>query len=181
MFTFEPGGRLWWYVARMALAAIAGALIVSTIAQPLFGTHDPRVDMLESNFLLAAFGMVVVAPPIETMLMALFFGIATFFSGNVRRLAVVSCVFWGLLHLVNSPVNALGVVWPFYIMSRAYLAWRPRGFWKAVGTTTLIHAAINALAMVIAGIALALDGPSTSELPPMPEQTGIVQYTQYVP
>lgn len=54
-----------------------------------------------------------------------------------------------------SQVNALGVVWPFYIMSRAYLTWRPLGFWKAVGTTTLIHAAINALAIGIAGIALA--------------------------
>ncbi len=137
--------------------------------------------MVETNFLLAAFGMVVVAPHIETMLMALFFGIATFFSGNVRRLALISCVSWGLLHLVNSPVNALGVVWPFYIMSRAYLAWRPLGFWKAVGTTTLIHAAINALAIGIAGIALALDGPSPPEMPTMPEQPGMVQYTQYLP
>lgn len=92
VFTFEPGGRLWWYVARMALTAFAGALLVAAHRATALRTDDPRAEMVETNFLLAAFAMVVVAPPIETMLMALFFGIATFFSGNVRRLAVVSCV-----------------------------------------------------------------------------------------
>ena len=174
VFTFQPGGPLWWYVTRMALAAFLGGALTAIVAQFFFEAGDQREELLQDNYLLAVFAMVVVAPPLETLFMALFFGIATFFSGNVHRLALVSTICWAVLHVANSPVNAFGVLWPFYVMSRVYLAWRPIGFWKAVGVTTLTHAGINGLAVLLYGLAISFAGAVPPDTSPTEDP---VQYT----
>ncbi|MBX7259113.1 MAG: hypothetical protein K1Y02_22310 [Candidatus Hydrogenedentes bacterium] len=181
VFTFEPGGPTWWYVMRMGLVAVLGALVVAVPVQLLLQSDDPRAEMLESHFLVAAFAMIVVAPLLETLLMALFFGIATFFSKNLHRLALVSALCWGVLHVFNSPTNAIAVLWPFYIMSRVYLAWRRIGLWKAMGVTALVHALINALALVMAGLFAALGEAPPSDLtsPPTLQQYAPVDQSQH--
>lgn len=138
---FDPRGPLWRYALRMWFIAFFGAVAVAVFVSPLTGDWDPTEEDIPAWFF--AFSAIVIAPPFETLAMAIFFGIAGFFSANVHRLSLVSALCWGALHLINAPVNAVAVVWPFYVMSRVYLAWRPLGFWKAFGVTMLIHGMIN--------------------------------------
>lgn len=145
-FTFQPGGPLWWYAVRTWFVAFFGSVAIAVLLSPIVGEWDLSGEIAaegEGYRLFMAMAAVTLAPPIETLMMAGFFGIATYFSRNAHRLSLCSGLLWGALHLSNAPVNAIAVVWPFYIMSRVYLAWRTVGFWKAFGVTTLIHTMIN--------------------------------------
>jgi hypothetical protein len=138
---FDPNPPFWRYALRMWLVAFLGAVAVAVLVSPLAGDWDPTEDGMPAWFFVLS--ALVIAPPVETLAMAIFFGIAGFIGRNVHRLSVASALCWGALHLVNAPVNAIAVVWPFYVMSRVYLAWRPLGFWKAFGVTMLIHGMNN--------------------------------------
>lgn len=146
---FTPRGPLWWYVLRTGGVAFAGAMIASVALTPIFGETDIRFEMMESTPWLFAIAALLIAPPLETLMMALFFLLCRLLTKNVVRLSIASGLFWGVLHVFNSPVNGVAVIWPFYIMSRAYLAWRPLGFWKAFGVTILIHAANNTIPVLL--------------------------------
>ncbi len=157
---FEPSAPVWWYIVRMGAIAFTGAMLVSIVLGSLIDTPDLREEMYASEPWLFMVEALVIAPPLETLIMAFFFFLARFFTKDPVRLALACAVFWGLLHLVNSPLNGIAVLWPFYIMSRAYLAWRPLGFWKAFGVTTLIHAANNTIPALI--FVLFVDQPVSS-------------------
>jgi membrane protease YdiL (CAAX protease family) len=127
----------------MGLIAFFGAMLVLTVMGPFLSDTGMYDDLLDSNPLIFIFAVVIFAPLSETFVMALFFALAKFVTKDVQKLAIVSALCWGALHLFNAPANGIAVIWPFYIMSRAYLAWRPLGFWKAYGITALIHAIHN--------------------------------------
>ena len=146
---FEPSAPVWWYIVRMGAIAFSGAMLVSIVLGNLISGPDLREEIYASEPWLFMVEALVIAPPLETLIMAFFFFVGRFITKNQVRLAFACAVFWGLLHLLNSPVNGIAVLWPFYIMSRAYLAWRPLGFWKAFGVTTLIHAANNTIPALV--------------------------------
>ncbi|GMV83983.1 MAG: hypothetical protein AMXMBFR7_51670 [Planctomycetota bacterium] len=131
--------------------AFFGAVAAAVLVSPWTGGWDPTEEGMPAWYF--AFSAIVIAPPFETLAMAIFFGVAGFFSSNAHRLSMASALCWGALHLINAPVNAIAVVWPFYVMSRVYLAWRPLGFWKAFGVTMLIHAMINTVPALAVGLA----------------------------
>ena len=156
---FEPASPAWWYIVRMGLIAFAGAILVSIALGNLIDDTDLREEIYASEPWLFAIEALVIAPPIETLIMAFFLFAGRYITNNQLRLALSCAVFWGLLHLLNSPVNGAAVIWPFYIMSRAYLAWRPLGFWKAFGVTTMIHVANNTIPVMV--FVMFLEAPSS--------------------
>ncbi len=98
------------------------------------------------------FGVVVLSPVLETMLMSPILWAVSHLAQKPVVLAMLSACVWALLHSLAAPAWGLIVAWPFYVFSRAYLAWRPYGWWKAVGVTASIHAFQN----LLPGLALAL-------------------------
>ena len=167
---FEPTGPVWWYVLRMGGIAFLGAMLIGFGLGPFLCGSDSMIETIESDPWFFAIFAIVFAPPLETLILALFLGVSGLFTKNVVRLSIASALFWGVLHMLNSPVNGVAVLWPFYIMSRAYLAWRPLGFWKAFGVTALIHAANNTipamLFVLLAGPPAATPDPTYGQILP---------------
>ena len=136
-WSFEPSHPVSRYVLRMWLftfpIAAAAGLLFSALTPP---RHHHQVGGI------AAFSALVVAPLLETLLLALTLKIISIFAGTHRSIAIVSGLAWGLLHAIVWP-PAIVVGWPFYVMSRSYLAWRPLGFGHAFYVVALVHAAYN--------------------------------------
>lgn len=79
----------------------------------------------------AVLGGVILAPIVETVLLA---GVLTVLQAWIKsptRAAIASGVLWGVVHGIISPIRFLGSVWAFIVFSLAYIAWRkvsvPRG------------------------------------------------------
>ncbi|OHB74127.1 MAG: hypothetical protein A2Z25_19805 [Planctomycetes bacterium RBG_16_55_9] len=89
--------------------------------------------------------IVVVGPPIETLLMGPVLHILSFVTKRSIPLAAMSAFVWACLHSIAAPAWGLGVIWPFFVFSCSYLAWRRRGWWRAIFVTSCVHAFQNLL------------------------------------
>ncbi len=138
------------YIVRAWLVGLIPSLVIAVLlgAAGLM-THTPANDALaripEEQMLLL---LLFVAPLGETLLLSAILGILGFFLHSQMKLAVVSTGIWALLHLPNGPVIPLVIAWPFFIFSIAYLAWRPRGWLRAMLVVTTIHFLQNLLPAV---------------------------------
>jgi hypothetical protein len=65
------------------------------------------------------------------------------------RLAAMSAFVWACLHSIAAPAWGLGVIWPFFVFSCSYLAWRQRAWWRAVLVTSCVHAFQNLLPAIM--------------------------------
>jgi hypothetical protein len=94
---------------------------------------------------------VVFSPMVETLLLSFGITVISLFTKRKAVLAVLSAILWAALHSLMSPAWGLVVLWPFFVFSCAYLAWRPKSWVKAIWVALCIHALQNvlpALAMV---------------------------------
>jgi hypothetical protein len=94
--------------------------------------------------------LVIIAPVIETLLMAFFLWLLLFITTRKILLAVISCIIWAGLHSLAAPLWGMIIIWPFFVFSCAYLAWRQKSRLYAVGVTTFVHIFQN----VLPGIAI---------------------------
>lgn len=147
---FAPRRPAWKYMLKMGILTTTVSILSAILLSQLVDVPDARAESMDAEPWIFAVVALVVAPPLETILMAFFFLIAGLSVKNPVRLGLLSALFWGAVHMTNSPVNAIIVVFPFYIMSRAYLAWRSNAFWKASGVTTGIHVIQNILPTALA-------------------------------
>jgi hypothetical protein len=109
-------------------------LLFPNTSDPPFRTQD----------FTEAFLAVTIGPLLETLLLALFLGVLSFVIKGAHALALVSAVFWAVMHSLAWPPWGVFVAWSFYVMSRAFMAWfEQRGLIEAVWVTTLIHSAVN--------------------------------------
>ena len=139
--------RAWRYILlAWPLVAIPG-LALGWLASRLFpGLPGPDLGS-ELPGWLVAFGVVLFSPAVETLLMSGPVALLNRFAGPV--VAVIgSAVIWAVAHSLTAARWGLVVWWPFLIFSIAYLNWRRRGYWSAVGVVTAIHALNNALPVV---------------------------------
>jgi hypothetical protein len=87
-----------------------------------------------------AFAVVVLfAPMIETMLLSAGIRLISFVTTRPIVIATVSAVAWGCLHFVEFRIQGIVVIWPFFIFSSAYLAWRPVGWRQAYVVAMTLH------------------------------------------
>jgi hypothetical protein len=94
--------------------------------------------------------IVIVGPPIETLLMGLGLRLLSFITKRSVPLAAMSALVWACVHSIAAPAWGLGVIWPFFVFSCSYLAWRQRGWWRAILVTSCVHAFQNALPTIVA-------------------------------
>lgn len=88
-------------------------------------------------------GVVLVSPFVETVLMTGLIALVARFAGPTVA-AIASAAAWGIAHSMAAARWGLVIWWPFLIFSIAYVTWRGRGYWRAVGIVFAIHALQNA-------------------------------------
>lgn len=142
-FLFDPTTPAWRYVLLawplVALPALALGWLASRLLPDLAG---PQLDGASTGVIVI--GVVIVSPLIETVLMT---GPVLALRRWLGPLAAVlgSAVTWGIAHSLAAARWGLVIWWPFLIFSIAFLTWRARGYWRAVGLVTIIHALNNAV------------------------------------
>ena len=136
-----------WHFAlipSIALAALA-YLFFSSAGADVSALQKPARDILTRNVWMT----VLVAPAIETLVLAC----GIWLIGRVTRrrqvIAVTSALAWGGLHAWFHPLWFFGVVWSFYVFSLGYLAWRPVSYKHALGAAAVPHALVNASALLM--------------------------------
>ena len=149
--SFEPSHPIWWYVVRMGLLSLVPSLLVAVAVVGIWsafsGLPKPGPDFADSDTpaVVFFFLLVVITPVVETLLMSAVLWCLSWITTRPAPLAVLSAIVWAMLHSSAALPWGLIVAWPFYVFSRAYLAWRPLGWWKAVAVAASIHGFQNVL------------------------------------
>ena len=136
---------MWKYILRTGLISLIPSLVIVTILG-LSGviTEDTAPEFQGPPFVLFI-GLIIIAPPLETLLMAGGLRLLSFITKRQILLAVFSAFIWAVLHSLEAPVWGLGVIWPFFVFSCSYLGWRKRSWWCAILVTSCVHAFQNIL------------------------------------
>lgn len=129
-FVLTLAGSLALVGAALGLARLAG------IPEELLGSREIRIGVW--NFV----GAVLIAPAIETILMAGGIALTPRSWGIVWR-GVVSGLIWGGLHGMVAPIAFFGPGFAFFVFSCGYQVWRPISFRAAFIAAALPHALLN--------------------------------------
>jgi len=164
--------RRWWFAARpdrfveFCLVAWHIALIPSillvVLSYAIFSgagadvgsLQRPARDIAQRNVWMTA----LVAPVIETLLLALGIRLISVFTKHREAIAIVSALAWGALHASFYPLWFFGTAWSFYVFSRGYLAWRPVSVKHALGAAAVPHALVNSSALLLQFFATSSSG-----------------------
>lgn len=150
-FSLASSRPVKWYVLRMWVFSFLPTLLIGAAAHYVMdaasiGQTDRPFASASAGFRsgLYVFGLVVFfSPVVETLILAPVIGLLSLFRLSPHRVALVSALFWAIWHSTSWPPWGLFVFWPFYLMSRIYMAWRPSGIMRACGVVMLVHAAHN--------------------------------------
>jgi hypothetical protein len=146
--SFAPSYPVARYVLRMWSISFPATVIVGVL---VMGFSSTKPAGHTAHAAVAAFSTVTLVPIIETLLLAATISVVSRFAREPNTVSIGSALIWAALHSLAWPPWGLIVAWSFYVMSRAYLAWRPLGFGTALFVVACIHAAHNlipALAML---------------------------------
>jgi hypothetical protein len=136
-----------WHLAlipSIALAALA-YLVFSSAGADVSALQKPARDVLTRNVWMT----VLVAPAIETGVLALGLWLIGRATRNRQAIAITSALAWGGLHAWFHPLWFFGTVWSFYVFSLGYLAWRPVSYKHALGAAAVPHALVNSSALLM--------------------------------
>ena len=142
---FDNQIAIWKYVLRTGLISLVPSLIITMILG-LTGviTHE-TAPKFEGPAIGLFLGLIIIAPPLETLLMAGGLRLLSFITKRQILLAVFSAFIWAVIHSLEAPVWGLGVIWPFFVFSCCYLSWRRHSWWRAILVTSCVHAFQNIL------------------------------------
>lgn len=87
--------------------------------------------------------LCLLAPLIETAMMAVIFALLRVVTRQKVTLAILSTLIWMGLHSLGVPAHGLGIFWSFFIMSICYLSWETRSLGHAFWMTAALHALHN--------------------------------------
>jgi hypothetical protein len=124
--------------------AIAGILAFSGVITEESGPQ------FEGPVVVLLISMTIVAPVIETLLMGPVLWVLSFITKRKLLLALLSAIVWAVLHSFAAPVWGLVIFWPWFVFSCSYLAWREKGWWRAVFVTIGVHVFQNTLPAIVA-------------------------------
>lgn len=151
-FLPRRGSFLWYCVLAWHVALIPTILILLA-AHTLFAASGADVQALQKPAREIAqrslWITLVVAPLVETLILAVVVTLLARFIRNANLVAAISALAWAGLHATFYPLWFFGVVWSFFVFSRGYLAWRPVSYKHAFGAAALPHALVNSSAMLL--------------------------------
>jgi len=125
--------------------AILAALIVTGVINegtvPRFNqVLHPAVEFV---------GMVILSPIVETLVMSFFLWLMSFATKRRVALAAMSALVWAALHSMLAPAWGLGVLWPFFVISCSYLAWRRKSWFHAILVACCVHMLQNLIPVTL--------------------------------
>jgi hypothetical protein len=138
------------YLVRMGLTSllpsVVFAMLLLAILTPLgVPAHQMAPEFKGPSPRVIFFAVVVLSPIAETLAMSIGIMLISRVTQRPLVIAAVSAVFWAALHSAVVLIWGLIILWPFFVFSCAYLAWRPRGWLKAVTMAACIHMFQNLL------------------------------------
>jgi hypothetical protein len=136
---------MWKYVLRTGLISLVPSLIIALILGLTGVITEETGPEFKGPAIGLLIGLVIVSPPLETLLMGGVLWILSFITKRQVRLAVISAFVWAGVHSLIAPAWGLGVIWPFFVFSCSYLSWRRRSLWRAILVTSCVHAFQNIL------------------------------------
>ncbi len=138
------------YILRTGFISLVPSLIIVMILGLTGIVTDETGPDFEGPAIGLFIGLVIIGPPVETLLMAGGLWILSFITKRQVWLAVISAFIWAGVHSLSAPTWGLGVIWPFFVFSCSYLSWRRRSFWRAILVTSCVHAFQNILPSIVA-------------------------------
>jgi uncharacterized membrane protein YjgN (DUF898 family) len=152
-FLFNTEIPIWRYTMLLALLAIIPAIAIVGFVRfgmAFAGLNTARFDAppVSASF-SGAFGTIVFAPILETILLALLIAILSSFMSNKLHVAAVSGIAWGLGHAAFGLLWFFGPAWSFFILTCAFIAWRGKGFKQAYFVAFIPHVLNNAIGVLI--------------------------------
>jgi len=144
---FDTQTSAWRYILRAGLISLVPSLLVSFLITGVgLGNEEtmPQFDRAAGPVVLFVM-VVVVSPVVETLVLGFGLWLLAILTRKVLWQALGSSVIWAILHSLAAPTWGLVVVWPFFVFSCAYLAWRRRSWWHAMGIACGVHMFQNLL------------------------------------
>lgn len=151
---FNTRKPTWKYVLLAGLIGLVPSLLISFIVVwvglgneetlPQFGQETGPVVLFVS--------VVIFSPVVETLALGFTLWLLAFLTRRPLSQAVVACVFWALLHSLVAPAWGVVVIWPFFVFSCVYLAWRRKSWWRAMVMTCGVHMFQNLLPGVLIAV-----------------------------
>jgi hypothetical protein len=93
--------------------------------------------------------IVLVAPVVESFLLAGGIGLLGRFTTRVGLITLASAIGWGALHALGAPFAFFGTACAFAVFSWSYQAWRVHSFRLGVLAAAIPHVIHNALTMAL--------------------------------
>ena len=146
---FDNQISMWKYVLRTGLISLIPSLIISMILGLTGVMTEETGPEFEGSAIGLFIGLVIIGPPLETLLMGGLFRILSFITKRPVRLAIISAIIWAGVHSLLAPAWGLGVIWPFFVFSCSYLGWRRRSWRRAILVTSCVHAFQNTLPAIM--------------------------------
>ena len=153
-FLFSDAAPAWRYILFAWPCVALPTLLLGWAAFRLLpGLAGPAIGGQVPVWLSAVL-VVVVSPFLETLLMTGPVVLLDRWRGPTPAV-IGSALLWGIAHSLAAARWGLAIWWPFLLFSIAYLTWRGRGYWRAVGVVFALHALNNAapIAVVLIGAA----------------------------
>lgn len=122
------------------------AIVFLTMLGLLF---EYRVETNIENSSISLINVAVLAPAIETLMIALAYAICHSFSVSERRAFFFNVVFFASLHCFLDPARFLPSIWAFSFFCSAYAIGFKTSFNKGFLLSFILHAMCNTLAIGI--------------------------------
>ncbi len=139
----------WAFCWRIGVESTVVSLIVAALLAVIVGTSNR--EFLDLSLPEAFFLLLIIAPPVETLLFQAFpIFIVRLFKGSLRVQIIVSTVLFSAVHFPEGivPGVAAGIIGGLYF-GYAYAHWRLRTRWQALWITTGCHAIHNGIAFIL--------------------------------
>lgn len=141
------------YVGIAFLIELLPALILIVIVFGCIDVFDLKYAApTKYDFSWKTFWKIVVfSPVVETYLLIFTLHILRSFNFQGLKLVVISGLFCGALHGLQSWPRFFAPAWSFFIYATAYETWRLKSFKKAFAAAAVTHALHNSLMMLAIG------------------------------
>jgi hypothetical protein len=126
---------------------IAGAILIYSKFTKL---NLAGLSVPESSFsFINLVGKGIIAPVIETLILALVIAILSSFLSNKLYIASIASILFGLGHAYFAFIWFFAPAWMFFILSYAYLTWREKGFKHAYFAALIPHVFNNVVILLL--------------------------------
>jgi hypothetical protein len=145
----------WSAVSSLTAIAILPALGLVAVLVLIELTLKVPVSEFAPDIAIRSFSasvprLVVAVPLMETAILGMALSILAMFRLSPLLTSLISAFGWAVAHaILSAPLHFFGVIWLFFVCSRGYLTWRPRGLPQAFGIACIPHMAQNFLVVVL--------------------------------